>query len=639
MGVTSGRVNTNKISKTTFYVTWQQTGQSTENNQTTIDWQAGINTGTSTSHDDYYSNAVKIYNIYINGVKVYAGGTWSQIHVGNDKQLTSGTATIPHNNDGSKSFDISISAWTYSSSNYSGSGTFTLNNIPRQASIDSATDFNDEQNPTITYTNNAGTAVSTLQACIALTESSVQSNPIISWRDISKTGSSYTFNLTDAERESLRNAMPNQNSRNLWFFVKTILNGTTYYSYKIASISIVNANPFIDTIDYADVNSETSDFTGDDHVIIQGLSRLQFQMWDIEALKGATLTTLSVNVNGDVRSTPFSGTGITSATYNYNEVDVSENTTAVLTLTDSRGNSSSYNVPLTIWEYESPTAIITEYRENNFYSESHIKVDARYSSLNNLNTIAIKYRIKKSSDSTWGSWVTIQDNVEADFTADNQYAWDIQVELDDAIGGYQLYTINKALDVGIPIVFYDVEMRSVGVNCFPTHNGELEVNGLTLLDMAHPVGSVITIDSNTNPSSTLGGTWVQVPCHGLIEEGTFSDGTTSATGRYRIYANGDFEIMAQCGYFNLNAQSSKTYTLTFPYTMTRCYCNISIMYGGVNFADCNSYCYANGTSIYTYTWNNGGTTANDIALAIQGYGMLDLAANNIDTLYSFRRVS
>ena len=477
MGVTSGRVNTNKISKTTFYVTWQQTGQSTENNQTTIDWQAGINTGTSTSHDDFYNNAVKIYDIYINGVKVYAGGTWSQIHVGNDKQLTSGTATIPHNNDGSKSFDISISAWTYSSSNYSGSATFTLNNIPRQASIDSATNFNDEQNPTITYTNNAGTSVTTLQACIALTESSAQSNPIISWRDISKTGSSYTFNLTDAERESLRNAMPNQNSRNLWFFVKTILNGTTYYSYKIASISIVNANPFIDTIDYADVNSDTADFTGDASVIIQGLSRLRFYMFDIEALKGSSLTTLSVNINGNVVTTPFTGQSIVSADYTYGEVDVSENTTAVLTLTDTRGNSSSFNVPLTIWEYDTPTAIITEYRENNFYSESHIKVDARYSSLHNLNTIAIKYRIKKSSDSTWGSWVTIQDNVEADFTADNQYAWDIQVQLDDSIGGYKLYTINKALDVGIPIVFYDVIMRSVGINCLPTHNESLEIEG------------------------------------------------------------------------------------------------------------------------------------------------------------------
>lgn len=501
MGVTSGRVNTNKISKTTFYVSWSQTSQSVANNTTSISWSAGINTGTSTSHDDYYSKAVKIKEIWINGTKVYAGGTWSQIHQGNDYQLTSGTLDIPHNNDGSKSFSISISAWTYSSSNYSGEDTFTLNNIARKATINSATDFNDEGNPVITYTNNAGNSVTTLQACIALTESSAQSNPIISYRDISKTGSSYTFNLTSSEREALRNAMSTQKTRNVWFFVKTILGGNTFYSYKIAQLSIVNANPFIDTIDYADINSSTSGFTGNDHVIIQGLSRLQFQMWDIEALKGATLTTLSVNVNGDVRTTPFTGTGITSATYNYNEVDVSENTTAVLTLTDSRGNSTSYNVSLTIWEYDTPTAIITTYRENNFYTESHIKVDARYSSLNNLNTISIKYRIKKSTENTWGSWTTISDNVEADFNADNQYAWDVQVELEDAMESVMTYTLTKALDVGIPIVFYDVVKRSVGINKLPSHDTSLELDGSLYLNG-------MDLSNTYSTSEQVVGTWI-----------------------------------------------------------------------------------------------------------------------------------
>lgn len=494
---TSGSFVTNTISKSYFYVSWSQTSQSVANNTTSISWTAGIYTGTSSSHDNFFSNAVKIYDIYINGTKVYAGGTWSNIKTGGNHDLASGTIDVPHNSDGAKSVDMSISAWTYSSSNYSGSANFTLETIPRQATINNATDFNDESNPTITYTNSAGDSVTTLQACIALTESSAQSNPIVSWRDISKTGSSYTFNLTTAEREALRNAMSTQKTRNVWFFVKTILGGNTYYSYKIASFSIVNANPFIDTIDYADINSATTDLTNDDHVIIQGLSRLQFQMWDVEALKGATLTTLSININGNIVTTPFTGTSIVSTTYTYGEVDVSENTTAVLTLTDSRGNSSSYNVPLTIWEYSQPTAIITEYRESNFYTESHIKVDARYSSLNNLNTIDIKYRIKKSIESTWGAWVTINDNVEADFNADNQYAWDIQVSLEDALGTTNTYTINKALDVGIPIVFYDVLMRSVGVNCLPISNETLEVNSKNIGNVLIP----FTLYENNNGSN------------------------------------------------------------------------------------------------------------------------------------------
>lgn len=477
MAVTSGRVTTNKISKTTFYVTWQQTSQSTANNKTYINWQAGINTGTSTSHDDYYNNAVKIYKVEINGVTASNGGTWSQIHVGNDYQLLSGSAEIPHNSDGTKSFTIKITAWTYSSSNYSGEDTFTLTNIPRQATISAATDFNDEQNPTITYSNGAGNSVTSLQACIALTESSAADNPAIAYRDISKTGTSYTFNLTTAERETLRNAMSSQKERNLWFFVKTVLNGVTYYSYKIAKITIVNANPFIDTIDYADINSTTTDVTNDDHILIQGMSRLQFQMWDVEALKGASLTQLSININGNVTTTPFTGTSIVSTTYTYGEVDVSENTTAVLTLTDSRGNSSSYNVPLTIWEYNLPTAIITVNRVSNFYTQSKIKVDASYSSLGGNNTIDIQYRIKKTTDNSWGSWVSLSDNVLTDFNADNQYAWDLQVQLEDILEGTTTYTINKALDVGIPIVFYDVVMRSVGINVLPTKNETLMLKG------------------------------------------------------------------------------------------------------------------------------------------------------------------
>lgn len=476
MGVTSGRVNTNKISKTTFYVEWQQTSQSTANNETYINWQAGINTGTSTSHDNYFSNAVRINSVKINGTTVSNGGTWSNIKVGNDYQLLSGSATIPHNSDGSKSFTVEISAWTYSSSNYSGSDTFTLNNIARQATADSVANFNDEQNPVLKYTNNAGNAVTSLQACIA---SSNGSTIYAAYRDISKTGNSYTFNLTTAERTALRNATTGKNIT-LAFYVKTVLGGGTYYSSKTATMTIVNANPFIDTISYSDINPDTTDLTNNDQVIIQGLSRLQFQFYDVEALKGSTLASLSININGNITTVPFTGTSITRTDYTYGEVDVSENINAILTLTDSRGFSSSYTVPLTVWEYDTPTAIITVSRASNFYSESKIKVDAKYSSLNNLNTIDIQYRIKKSTDQNWGAWTALQDNVEASFTADNLYMWDLQVNLEDALETTHLYTINGALDVGIPLVFYDLKKRSVGVNTMPQNTGSLEVDGIDL---------------------------------------------------------------------------------------------------------------------------------------------------------------
>lgn len=637
MAVSSGNVSTNVVSKSHFYVNWSQTSQSTANNSTTINWSAGLYTGTSSSHDYFGKNAIKISEVYINGVLVSNGGTWSNINTGGSHDLLSGSAVIPHNADGTKSFSVSIKGWTYSSSNYSGSGTFELTAIPRQATISTATNFNDEQNPTITYVNGAGNNVSSLQVCIALTESSAQDNPAVAYRDVSKTGTSYTFNLTDAERTALRNGTSGQN-RNVWFFIKTILNGTTYYSYKIAQLSIVNANPTIDTISYADINATTTTFTNNDQVIIQGLSRLQFQMYDVEALKGATLSSLSVNVNGTIKTTAFSGTSIASTTYNFNEVDVAENTTAVLTLTDSRGFSSTFNVPLTIWAYEQPTAIINVGRQNNFYTESIINVDANYSSLNSLNTIAIKFRKKKSSEQSYGSWTTIQDDTDTNFNADNQFAWDLQVHVEDALGGFHDYTLLKALDVGIPIVFYDMQKRSVGVNCLPTQTGELEVNGFTMLDMAHPVGSVLTTRESTNPSSTLGGTWSQIECNAIVVSDNITD-TNINFCYYKIFANGTYEIYGITNSFNINATSSHTIAFSIPFTSVSMVCDVGLAYGGTNYSYVQSYGYGTTTGINLYSFNNSGGQAQNIELAFICKGFINLTSNNITPMYSWERTA
>lgn len=43
MGVTSGRVEVDKIKNSVFYVNWQQTSQSVSENKTYINWQAGLN--------------------------------------------------------------------------------------------------------------------------------------------------------------------------------------------------------------------------------------------------------------------------------------------------------------------------------------------------------------------------------------------------------------------------------------------------------------------------------------------------------------------------------------------------------------------------------------------------------------------
>ena len=480
MGVTSGTVNTNVVSKSNFYVYWSQVSQDVANNKTRINWAAGLYTGTSGSHDSFYSNAVKIYSVYINGTLVSNGGTWSNIKTAGYHDLLSGTIDIPHNADGSKSFNVSISAWTYSSANYSGSQDFTLNNIPRQATATGGTNFTDEQNPTVYYSNPAGNAVSSLQACIASTNGQTI---YVGYRDVSKTGTSYTFPLTTAERNNLRNAVPNANSLSVNFYIKTVIGGNTFYSYVTRTMTITNAKPTIATRTYKDTNAAMIAITENNQVIVQNKSTLQFQFATLAAVKGATLTKVRMNINGTIKEKALSGSSVASTTYDYGAVNVSSNTTAQITILDSRGNSSSYNLALRVIEYSNPSAIISVHRLSNYYSQCFLTVDARYSSLDEKNTIDIQYRLKKNEDATWGDWIQLQDNVQVTFTADNLYAWDLQVRLEDILGTITTYNMPKAIDVGIPLVFYDLKNRSVGVNSIPENQEDFEVSGVSFNEM------------------------------------------------------------------------------------------------------------------------------------------------------------
>lgn len=486
----SGSVYTNTISRSSFYVNWEQVSQSVANNSTKINWTAGLYTGTSSAHDMFYSNAVKIKKVVINGTTVYSNGTFSNITTGGNHDLASGTLDISHNSDGTKSFSISITGWTYADSDYSGESAFTLTNIPRQATLTAAPNFNDEQNPTITYSNPAGNSVTSLEAYIQNQAGTVSYADL---RSISKTGTSYTFNLTDQERTALRNATPNSNTMTVKFVIKTVIGGTAYYSTLDKTLTIVNANPTISSRTYKDTNSTTTAITNNNQVIIQNTSTAQFTFTTITSLKGATLSSVAVTINGVTKSSSLSGSSVASKTLNFGTINSSSNLNASIVVTDSRGNKKTYTKAITIWAWSLPTAIITCQRKNNFYSETDINVNADYSSLSNHNQITIKYQYKKTTASSWSSQTTLQDNVPATFTIDNNYAWNVKVIVTDLLG---TTTYNLFVDKGTPIAYFDTFNNSTGFNCFPQNQGSVEiadnliVDGKNILNMFTGVGSI-----------------------------------------------------------------------------------------------------------------------------------------------------
>lgn len=121
-----------------------------------------------------------------------------------NSEILGNTATfynIPHNEDGSIG-EINFSVRF--KSNYLTKdhhryckGTIQLDSIERQVYINSAPNFNDEESPVVLYTNPSGSLVTKAEICIAKDENGTE---LISYRDITTSGSSYTFNFTDAER-------------------------------------------------------------------------------------------------------------------------------------------------------------------------------------------------------------------------------------------------------------------------------------------------------------------------------------------------------------------------------------------------------------------------------------------------------
>jgi hypothetical protein len=126
------RITTTTLWHSTFYVDITYGNYDIDKNQTVVTWRAGLNVA---NNDQWYSNAVKLNAVTINGTKVYSGGTFSNIKTNGDHELANGTITITHNDSGeAKNIPVSLSGWLYSYGDTSGSGTFDLPTIPRKTS-------------------------------------------------------------------------------------------------------------------------------------------------------------------------------------------------------------------------------------------------------------------------------------------------------------------------------------------------------------------------------------------------------------------------------------------------------------------------------------------------------------------------
>lgn len=445
--------------------------------------------------------------------------------------VTLGTTThrVNHNADGSKTctitdvFNVNATIDGSKVASITASGNITLDAIPRQATITSASDFTDTGTPSLKYSNAGG-----FTADAYLEFAPVGSGTQIMRRNaITGKSGTYTFNLTDAERETLRAACTGV-SMPVRYVLRTIIGGEEYYSSLDRNMSMSDAAPILGTLSYADGNATTVAITGDAKVIVQKQSDLQVTFGAATAQKGATITEYAATFAGVTK------TASSVVTLDFGKVAVSSDMPLVFSATDSRGLKTSTTLTVKVEPWWNPTSTVTLARKNNLEPETHITATAWYASLDGKNevTISAKYRKAGSSDA-WAT-VALANGVESTVTCERDYAYEWQITTADKLGST---TQNLTLGRGIPTFFIDTKKSSVGVNCFPTANGVFQLgdNAFFTAAGAYPVGAIYLSVTDTDPATLFGGTWERIGGRFLLgADDTYTAGSTGGEAEHTL---------------------------------------------------------------------------------------------------------
>lgn len=321
-----------------FTLTINEDSTNVASNTSSISWSFVLSP-IQNSWDWKYQNTVPVtYVVTINGVD-YTGNIM-EYNGTSTVTVRSGSSLISHNSDGSKTLNFSFSVSSINKDflpgSASASGSLALTSIPRQATIISAPNFGDEDTSvTITYSNPAGNAVDSLKACISNATGTMGYVP---YREISKTGSSYTFVFTEAEKSELIKAATG-NSLDLRYYLLTTIGGVEYRTYKPCTMTIGNANPIV-TASVVDTNDKTIDLTGDPNILVKYFSTAKATM-TAEAQKGASLDMDTYAITNG-RNAEYGTEGV------FENV---EDNTFTFSVTDSRGNTGRTTVTPTMVEY------------------------------------------------------------------------------------------------------------------------------------------------------------------------------------------------------------------------------------------------------------------------------------------------
>ena len=387
------------------YVSWSTT-QSRPNNTTTLAWKCyGGSYNSDTSRWTMMDDIV----VKINGTTVL--NQTSEIQVTKDKLLGSGSITVAHNSDGTKSIPVSISAKIYYtgnsvSPNSTYSGTISLNTIPRASTITSADNITLGNNCKIKWTPANSSFKYKIKFSLGnwnYTTGFINPNTTSAY-----TYTGYTISgTTTANNTTIYAQLPNSTSGTMTAVLTTYNSSGTQIgsaNSKTFTVTIPNSVvPTVGTIALDPVNITTADGTSR-NVLVQNKNKISVNVSGCSAGNGSS-----------IKSYTFSGPGISSTTTNTSVSGGPVSTAGTLKytvkVTDSRGRTASKeSAGITCYPYTTPSfksfeAYRSDSSGNANDSGTYIKCSYSldYSSINSTNNVTVKILYKKSTASSYSS--------------------------------------------------------------------------------------------------------------------------------------------------------------------------------------------------------------------------------------------
>lgn len=550
-------ISTGQTDKYSLLLDVSEKSYSIENNTSTVEWWVGIRS--NTAYHSHYGLA-ETYTVVINGSTVHSAVHKPTVGNGQTVWVASGTATVGHNADGSKTVAVSAlfnnaDIGTYLPTTGSCSGSLKLTTIPR-ATVPSIDKPSLDCGSVIKFT---GTSASSNFSHKLYTTWNNEEK-LIDTIDKGSTAVSYSYTIpTSWEKD-----MPNTTSAIATFILET-LNGDTVIGRKSINATVQVRSGIVPTIGNPTIE-DTNSISKAMGLYVQSQSCIKFTI-PTSGNQGSTITSVSTKFNGQTYS---------DSTFTTPAIQNSGTLSYTITVTDSRGRTATKSGSINVVAYNPPSLTnVSAKRANSGYAvdESsgtyallHFKVG--FTSLSNKNVTSFYIQYRASGASSWtkiNSWANNY-TLEQDYKAGNLFTsttttYEIAFGVKDKFMSdysWQIVTVTPTYTLinfgkdGKSLTFFGQDGNNANRL---TVNGDLAINSVkentssikmlvnggntvmyrdwnklvnSIKSAMYPVGSVYITYNNVNPGTFLGGTWVQFgQGRTLVGEGTGNDGSTS----------------------------------------------------------------------------------------------------------------